>query len=200
MNSFATFWQRFVAMWVDVLVFVPLMFLQVGLESVSKVAGIVIAVPYAAVVHAYSIYGHGRFGRTIGKWAMGIRVVRVTGEPLRWREAWLRSAVDLCLSTVSICGRLVALIAITDAEYYVGWYARGANVVAHEPVWASWAMWIGVVWFYSEVVTMLFNKRRRALHDLIAGTVVISDRRQEALRGAAEPAVAAGNPAAGTLV
>jgi uncharacterized RDD family membrane protein YckC len=43
---------------------------------------------------------------------------------------------------------------------------------------------------------MLFNKRRRALHDFVAGTVVVSERRQ----GAAEQAVAADDPAAGTLV
>jgi len=198
MNNFATFWQRFVAMLVDVLVFVPLMFLQAGLESASKVAALVMVVPYAALVQAYTIYSHGRFGRTVGKWVMGIRVVRLTGEPLRWREAWLRSAVDLSTASVTICGRIVALIAITDAEYYVGWYARGANMVAHEPAWSTWAMRVGVVWFYSEVVTMLFNKRRRALHDFIAGTVVVSDRRQKALRSAAEQAVEPASPAAGT--
>jgi uncharacterized RDD family membrane protein YckC len=178
MNNLATFWQRFLAMLVDILVFVPLGLLQWGLESSSKVAALVMVIPYAALAQAYSIYGHGRFGRTVGKWVMGIRVVRVTGDPLRWREAWLRSAVDLCLAAASNYGQFVALMAITDAEYYVGWSARGANLAAHQPVWARWALWVAMVWVCSEVLTMLFNKRRRALHDFIAGTVVISDPRQ----------------------
>jgi uncharacterized RDD family membrane protein YckC len=190
MNNFATFWQRFVAMWVDVLVFVPLMFLQAGIESISKVTALLVFLVYMSLTLAYPIYGHGRFGRTVGKWVMGIRVVRFTGGPLRWRDAWLRSVVDLCVAGFTVCGRVVALMAITDAEFYnVGWYARGGNLVAHEPASTKWVIWIGVVWFYSEVVTMLFNKRRRALHDFIAGTVVISDRFTGG--GAAEQAVAA---------
>jgi uncharacterized RDD family membrane protein YckC len=196
MNNFATFWQRFAALWVDFFVFVPLMLVQAMVESVSKRAALVMVVPYAGLSLAYSIYGHGRFGRTVGKWVMRIRVVRVTGAPLRWREAWLRSAVDLGMAGASTYGRILALLAVTDAAYYnVGWSARGANIAALEPTWAAWAMWVGMVWFYSEVLTMLLNKRRRALHDFIAGTVVISDR--HAGDGAAEQDVAP-KPAAGT--
>jgi uncharacterized RDD family membrane protein YckC len=35
----------------------------------------------------------------------------------------------------------------------------------------------GQIWVWSEVVVMLFNKRRRALHDFIAGTIVTSELR-----------------------
>jgi len=47
-----------------------------------------------------------------------------------------------------------------------------------EPTWATWAMKLGHNLVLHEVVTMLFNKRRRALHDFVAGTVVVSERRQ----------------------
>jgi uncharacterized RDD family membrane protein YckC len=39
-----------------------------------------------------------------------------------------------------------------------------------------WTQPVGVliqVWIWSEFITMLFNKRRRAIHDYIAGTVVV---------------------------
>jgi uncharacterized RDD family membrane protein YckC len=32
---------------------------------------------------------------------------------------------------------------------------------------------VSMVWFVLEILTMLTNRRRRALHDLIAGTVVV---------------------------
>ena len=32
---------------------------------------------------------------------------------------------------------------------------------------------ISNIWFWSEIIVLLFNKRRRALHDYIAGTVII---------------------------
>jgi uncharacterized RDD family membrane protein YckC len=197
MKNFATFSQRFIAMWIDFLVFVPFMLAYQGVESISKVAAVIFTIFHVCLGQAYSIYGHGRFGKTVGKWVMGIRVVRVTGEPLRWREAWLRSAFDLCFVFVSTIGQIAAMIAIANSEYYgVGWSTRSANLAAHEPTWATLAMKFGTIWVFSEVVTMLFNKRRRALHDFVAGTVVVSERRQ----GAAEQAVAADDPAAGTLV
>jgi len=183
--SYATFWQRFAAGLIDLLVFVPLMLAYQRVASVSKVAAVVFTILHVCLGQAYSIYGHGRFGKTVGKLVMGIRVVRVTGEPLHWREAWLRSAFDLGFVFVSTIGQVAAMIAIANSEYYgVGWSTRSANLAAHEPAWATWAMKLGTIWYFSEVVTMLFNKRRRALHDLVAGTVVVSEKRQ----GVAEPA------------
>jgi hypothetical protein len=35
--------------------------------------------------------------------------------------------------------------------------------------------WVVLVWLVLEFVTMLINEKRRALHDYIAGTVVVSD-------------------------
>jgi uncharacterized RDD family membrane protein YckC len=178
MNNYATFWQRFAALWIDVLVLLPLMVLQGLLESVSKGAALVLVIPMAVAYAAYTIYCHGRFGQTVGKRVMGIRVVRTTGERIGWREAWLRSSVELCFSALGVIGSFVALAAISDADYYgVGWMQRAQNVGAHEPAWLAWTGTATQIWVWSEVLVMLFNKRRRALHDFIAGTVVTSEQR-----------------------
>jgi uncharacterized RDD family membrane protein YckC len=50
------------------------------------------------------------------------------------------------------------------------------NLGSHRPEWLDWVNTANQVWMWSEVVVMLFNRRRRALHDFIAGTVVTSDR------------------------
>jgi uncharacterized RDD family membrane protein YckC len=200
MKTYATFSQRFAAMWIDLLVFLPLIPVYHGLESVSRRAALVFSILHVALGQAYSIYSHGRFGKTVGKWAMGIQVVRVSGEPLRWCEAWLRSSVELCLAIVTSLGWIAAFIAIADSEYNgLGWSARAALRAAHEPVWSAWAVKVGSIWFLSEFVTMLFNKQRRALHDFIAGTVVLSVRGRSTVPGAAEQAVAADAVAAGKL-
>lgn len=104
MNNYATFWQRFAAMWGDVFVLLPLVFLQVWLESISKGAAIILGVPMTAAYCAYTIHCHGRCGQTVGKRAMGIRVVPTTGERIGWREAFLRSSVDVAFATVGRCG------------------------------------------------------------------------------------------------
>ena len=144
----------------------------------SKSVALVLTVLCSAFIIGYSICGHGLFGRTVGKWSMGIRVVRVSGERIGWRVAWQRSSVDILLSAIGVVEWIVALVTLADPDYYgVRWSQRVANVAAHEPSWTVWATRLGVIWFWSEVVTMLFNERRRALHDFIAGTVVISERK-----------------------
>ena len=95
MNNYATFGQRFAAMWIDLFVFLPLMVIHWFLEFVSKGAALALVIPMATAYAAYTIYCHGRFGQTVGKRVVGIRVIRTTGERIGWREAWLRSSVEL---------------------------------------------------------------------------------------------------------
>lgn len=163
-------------MWIDFFVLLPLMLVQGWLESFSKGTALVLVIPMAVAYAAYSIYCHGRFGQTVGKRVMGIRVVRTTGERIGWREAWLRSSIDVFFTALSVIGSFVALAAIGDADYYgVGWMQRAQNLAAHEPAWLAWTGTATQIWVWSELVVMLFNKRRRALHDFIAGTVVTSE-------------------------
>lgn len=174
--NYATFWQRFAAALIDAFALLPLTFIQVWLEGLSKTAGIILVVPMTGAYCAYSIYCHGRFGQTLGKYVMGIRVVRTTGDRVGWREAWLRSSVDVVLAVLDSVALFVALAAIPDTEYYrVRWTQRLANVHAHYPAWLAWTFAASQCWVWSEVVVMLLNKRRRALHDFIAGTVVTAE-------------------------
>ena len=178
MNNYATFGQRFAAMWIDFFVFVPIMVIQGLVEGLSKRVALVLVVPMGLAYVGYTIYCHARFGQTLGKWVMGIRVVRTTGECIGWREAWLRSSIDVFFGVLGIIRSMVALNAIGDLEYYgVGWTQRVANLAAHEPSWLAWIPIATTIWVWSEVVVMLFNQRRRSLHDLLAGTLVVSDRR-----------------------
>ena len=91
MNNYATFWQRFGAMWIDFFVFVPLLVVQGLLESVSKGAALALVIPTAVAYAAYSIYCHGRFGQTVGKRVM---VIHSVGDHCRRRllRCWLDAA------------------------------------------------------------------------------------------------------------
>lgn len=176
MNNYANFGQRFAAMWIDVFVFLPLIVVQGWLESYSRGTALALVIPMAVIYTGYPIYCHGRFGRTVGKQVMGIRVVRTTGERIGWREAWLRSSIDVFFAALSAIGSLVALAAIANADYYsVDWMQRARNLDTHQPTWLAWTGTATQIWAWSELVVMLFNSRRRALHDFIAGTVVTSE-------------------------
>lgn len=175
MMNYATFWQRFAAMWIDLFVLLPIMAILVWLESESKIAAFVFVIPMGIAYDYYTIYCHGRFGQTIGKRVMGICVVFTTGEPIGWRSAWLRGSVDVIFSVLRVISSFVALAAISDSDFYgVGWMQQSKNLSTLKPVWLGWTEVAIPIWGLSEVFVMLFNKKRQALHDFIAGTVVVN--------------------------
>lgn len=179
--TYATFWQRFAAMWIDFFVLLPFMLLFGWLHANSKLMAYLVVVPQLIFFAGYHIYCHGRFGQTVGKYAMGIRLAQTNGEPITWRQAWLRNSVDLVFGMLSICSQTIALWSIDDAAYTeMTWIEQMQTIVQGEPAWLSWVGTASQIWIWSEVIVMLFNKNRRALHDFIAGTVVISTRGQEA--------------------
>jgi uncharacterized RDD family membrane protein YckC len=55
--------------------------------------------------------------------------------------------------------------------------ARAERMAVTAPPWYRAVTVLMQVWIWSEFVTMLFNKKRRAIHDFMAGTVVIKGRR-----------------------
>jgi len=174
--TYANFWQRFAAAWIDFFVLLPVMLIRAWLEPTSKTAAIVLIVPVTAAYCAYTIYCHGRFGKTIGKHAMRIRVVLKTGEKMGWRATWLRNSVDLPVAFLGIISSFIALFTIPDSKYYgFSWLQLESHLKDYHPVWHGWMITFHGIWVWSEVVVMLCNKRRRAFHDFIAGTVVVAE-------------------------
>jgi uncharacterized RDD family membrane protein YckC len=176
--KYANFWQRFGAILIDGFVLLPFSLLHYWLQSFSRTIAMILVVPMAAAYCAYTIYGHARFGQTVGKYAMHIRVVRTNGERIGWREAWLRSSVDIGFTIPWVIALFIALAAISDQDYAsVSRRQRTRNLNALKPTWDGWVSKADQIWFWSELIVMLFNKRRRALHDFIAGTVVTETQR-----------------------
>ena len=111
------------------------MLLNWCLQSLSKVAALVLLLPMAVLFVGYTIYFHGRFGQTIGKRVMNVRVARSDGQPIGWWEAWLRSSFDVLFAVLGMVASFVALTAISDAEYYgVGLLERTQNLHALKAV------------------------------------------------------------------
>jgi len=166
-NKYRTFWRRFWAAIFDAIILgVPLWIGAVAAASAGVVASAMS--PYVRqamelVVLAYSIGMHARYGQTLGKMATGVKVLDVTeSRDLSLRQAIVRDIVPLLVAATSTVYLLtlgaMPEVAETGGTAAVAQYAVGVVVP---------------VWVIAEVVTMLFNRKRRAVHDFIAGTVVI---------------------------
>jgi uncharacterized RDD family membrane protein YckC len=118
-----------------------------------------------------------------------LRVQRLTGEPIGWRESWLRSSVEIALTGLTLVAQLIALAAIPEAEYVgLDMMQRESNLQVYTPGWAGYVMTLSGVWYIASLITLLVNDQRRTLHDFIAGTVVT---RTDATQPAAPSAPAA---------
>jgi uncharacterized RDD family membrane protein YckC len=110
----------------------------------------------------YSVVFHAKYGQTIGKMLAAVRVVRVKDEEaISLRHAILRDIVPIVF--VVLIGLLyLADLVVPGSAVTVG--------LAYTVIGLGVASF---VWPFAEVITMLLNEKRRAIHDLIAGTVVI---------------------------
>jgi uncharacterized RDD family membrane protein YckC len=174
---YAGFWKRFCAGFADALIILPLAFLFYWLEGFDRTLAIIITITSSILFAMYTVYFNARFGGTPGKLAVGIRITKPDGSRINWNDAWKRSSVDLVFSSVALIVDVFDVLGLTqvDTEGYasVGWMERAQMVMAHAPAWYATFSILQQVWICSEVVVVLFNKRKRALHDFIAGTVVI---------------------------
>ncbi len=176
MRVYAGFWSRFGAGLIDALILLPLSYLLVWLEGFDRTMALIITIPSSILFSMYNVYFNARFGGSLGKLALGIKVTKPDGSKIGWSEAWKRSAVDLFYAVLYLFIEVQALLLINPDTYANAGslYKRITLLQEHYPFWYSSMLYpFYQVWIWSEVFVVLFNKRKRAIHDFIAGTVVI---------------------------
>lgn len=173
-SAYAGFWPRLWAGLLDVLILVPLFVFFDWVTASSKAGAIVSLLISTPLYWMYVLGFHARYGQTPGKMLMRIKIVRLDGASIGWSESWMRSLVDLGFAIILLTGLLVALTQISGSEYAaLSWLAQRDRMQSVIPSWAHAANTLWTIWIYSEFVVMLLNRRRRAIHDFIAGTVVV---------------------------
>jgi uncharacterized RDD family membrane protein YckC len=166
---YATAWRRFWAGFIDGFVFQPLLWLNDWIWSAFHTPLLLVPwfVFFATSFVAYSVLFHWRWGQTLGKRVTGVRVHSLTGSPLSLRQAAMRDIFPLM---AGIVGVLVSLPQVAHGKSPYPDAAAGLAGLSTFQIVMFGSMW---VWWILEVTTMLFNSKRRALHDFIAGTVVM---------------------------
>jgi len=166
MDKYKTFGPRFWAGFIDGLVFLPLGLFENYLSAPAR--GPIILISWAIVSYSaywlYSVSLHARYGQTVGKRVMHVKVMDVSEERIpSLRQALLRDVGYIVINASS----LVYFIYIVVAQKYVTGTEQVNSLPEMILTFASFG------WFLLEVITMLTNSKRRAIHDLIAKTVVL---------------------------
>jgi len=190
-ERYSTFGPRFWTGLVDSCILWPIGFVTSTLLSFNVPRGVaaLLMVVESLAWLVYTVVMHARYGQTVGKMVTKVRVVNFRTEgKISWLQAWLREGIPMVLSLCILGYEIFAVLtrALTPSDI-----ANGQALVAEPTFWLLTTL--PGFWFLAEVVTMLTNEKRRALHDFIAGTVVV--RTNIAQESAPPDAASDGRPA-----
>jgi uncharacterized RDD family membrane protein YckC len=160
-NKYFTFWPRFWAGLLDLFVLFPVTLLDYWFwrQPASTELRTTWLVFVAVSAPLYRILLHGLTGQTVGKRALDIRVLDVSGSPLSLRQAILRDLPWLAYTAWVLA---LSLPRVLDG-------LGPSQVLLAE---LHWPVRIMVTFILVELVTTLANAKRRAVHDFLAGSVV----------------------------
>ena len=171
---YAGFWPRLGSLLLDGLILAPYGVLALWGSSEFRLFNFYFFIPGILFSLFFYVYLVARFGGTPGKLIVGIRIRKLNGEPVGYREAFLRNCVDLLFGVVLSATLMVPLFRMSDAEYFsLPFWTRETHIVALAPWWNRPLQWAQEVWVWGELIVLLTNRKRRAIHDFIAGTVVV---------------------------
>ena len=162
-NRYNTLWPRIMASIIDGIVLYPIgLILGFVYKSGLPFTVLTAYVLETFTVLAYSIYLHGCYGQTIGKWIMKVQVLSFDETRLSMRQAVLRDSIGIAFN--------IALLAFAISPILSGISPESSEFNHHIPEVLFNAVFIVVA---LEIATMLTNEKRRSLHDYIAGSVVV---------------------------
>jgi uncharacterized RDD family membrane protein YckC len=183
---YAGFWPRFGALLLDALIMLPLSALVFWGSQRYRLFDLYYLVPGTLFSLFYGVYLVRRFGGTPGKLIVGVRILNVSGEPVGYREAFLRYLPEFLLSVLMSIALLIAAFHMSDSEYHtLSFMERAKRMVELAPPWYKPLQIVQNVWIWGELIVLLTNRKRRALHDFIAGTVVVRTSPNKALQATA---------------
>jgi uncharacterized RDD family membrane protein YckC len=159
MEKYETLSKRFWAMVIDSLVLIPVHIVftlgtafifksETGLRVGSAITGLITVF--------YYILLHYRYGQTVGKKAVGVKVVDISETPLNFGQSVVR-----CLPQ------------LIPVMFAVSFSNADQNDDLSLTIVSGLITGIATVFFIADVAVCLVSEKRRALHDLIAGTIVV---------------------------
>ena len=165
-QRYRTFWQRFFAAFIDGLAMWPIAYLlsYISNSSIGTIA-VIGNLLYNMAPYVYSVVLHGNYGQTLGKMAMGVKVVDVeTEDAIDLKQAFIRDSVPISLMILIYAYSIIIFYGNDGYELQVDFATLAPMLIIGI---------LGFIWTFLEIFSMLFNNKFRALHDLLARTVVV---------------------------
>lgn len=182
-NIYGGFWLRLGSILIDFVIFIPFFALMHYFHSLGKNYHIVTSVVFFLIGLWYGIYLPKKYGGTPGKLLLGLKILKINGDEIGWKEAILRNIIS---TIMGIFGIFVTIFCVQQAnnEIYLSktWMEKGLYITSFAPKLFKIQIWANNIWMYSELIILMLNKLKRAIHDYIAGTVIVKTKYIEMIR------------------
>lgn len=166
--------SRLVCFLLDGLIISPWMFLLLYLNSLGINIFFYTLIPSLLFVTWYNIYLVKKYGGTPGKLIMGLQIIKSDGKPVELREAILRYSVLLFLTILNLALLTFCLLKVDTGVYNgISWLKKETYLRTIEPSLNVILNSLYSIWIISGVITILSKPKKRAVHDYIAGTVIV---------------------------
>ena len=166
---YAGFWTRVGASIVDFLALLPLIGLLVYSLIMLKSLPIILSVTLLMAV--YKPLMEYQYGATLGKMALGIKVINEEGGLLSSNQAIIRYAPWLIGNIINVL-MYVELFGIGEFQDISGLMEYGEFTQSYSSTLSTLSSLAGWLVFISALV-MVFNQQKQAFHDKIAKTYCI---------------------------
>lgn len=158
MSKYNTFWGRFIAVIIDSIILSPITFIEAYYEDTTDpTLFIIISALSSFIIILYFAVLHAIYGQTIGKRLMDIKITDIDEVTLLGFKRSLIRELPWIITSVGI-------ITYSLFQFDLNRLKSDYN---------NWMSITSISWMVIELITMLSNQKRRALHDYLAKSVVI---------------------------
>jgi uncharacterized RDD family membrane protein YckC len=151
--------------------------LKNGIINNSKII-LFISILFPFIDIVYNILSNKYFGKTIGKKIFGLKVLHLSEKRLlNFKEAILRNSYHIIDFLISFFMVFSTIMVISDMDikqpmsFESNFYSQNKDIHIVKKVMNV----IGFIWLAMNIIAILIDGKRRALHDMIANSVVIKD-------------------------
>lgn len=163
--------HRLKAFFYDFILMIPVAVLGVilrnGIFPPMVLSTLVFAIPLI-----YFIYYHSKFGQTLGKKWVGIKVVSLDSADINLKQSLKRHAIDVVLRGCIVFATIYYLAGKENSFFSTLWIQR-ENLITNEFLILKLLRQFWVIWFFIELIVLLLRNDRRTIHDLIGNTQVV---------------------------
>ena len=171
---FVGFWTRVLAALIDAAIgwaFVPITIPMMRWTIESR--NLLPHIAWSTVWMVVWIWLVVRFGGTPGKLVVGARIVDAEARFLSWGRAILRALPALVISMVSLAQMGAVISRYPNPAPHLSFMEIGRLMNEYGRPYSAFGM-VLPLFIYIDIGAVLFNRQKRALHDFIAGSYVIT--------------------------